>query len=67
MIEGFYKLGSKKINLKKEFLKNKNLNFEQVFKKTGIKFIYRSSKNENTHTLACEVGKKKLKVYKRKS
>ena len=43
MIEGFYKLGSKKINLKEEFLKNKNLNFEQVFKKTGIKFIYRSS------------------------
>ena len=66
MIEGFYKLGSKKINLKKEFFKNKNLNFEQVFKKTGIKFIYRSSKNENTHTLACEVGKKNLKSIKEK-
>ena len=58
MIDGCYKLGSKKINLKKEFSKFNKLNFNEVFKKTGIRFIYRTAKNENTHTLAYEVEKK---------
>ncbi len=66
MINGNYKLGSEKINLEKEFFKFKNLNFNQIFKKTGIRYIYRSSKKENTHTLAREVAKKHLKKIKEK-
>ena len=66
MIDGCYKLGSKKINLKKEFSKFNKLNFNEVFKKTGIRFIYRTAKNENTHTLAYEVGKKNLQLINEK-
>ena len=33
MIDGCYKLGSKKINLKKEFSKFNKLNFNEVLKK----------------------------------
>ena len=58
MINGSYKLGSQKINLEIEFSQSKNLNFENIFKKTGIRFIYRSSEKENSHTLAYEAGKK---------
>jgi len=60
MINGSYKLGSQKINLEIEFSQSKNLNFENIFKKTGIRFIYRSSEKENSHTLAYEAGKKNL-------
>jgi 3-oxoacyl-[acyl-carrier-protein] synthase III len=66
MINGTYKLGSKKIDLEKNFSSSKKINFHKIFKKTGIRFIHRTSKKENSHTLACEVGKKNLKNIKEK-
>ena len=66
MINGTYKLGSKKIDLEKNFSSSKKINFHKIFEKTGIRFIHRTSKKENTHTLAYEVGKKNLKNIKEK-
>ena len=61
MINGSYSLGSNKINLENEINSFKNLNFEQVFKKTGIRYIYRAKKDETTLTLAIDSSKKLLK------
>ena len=61
MINGSYSLGSNKINLEKEINSLKNLSFEQVFKKTGIRYVYRAKKDETTLTLAIDSSKKLLK------
>ena len=61
MINGSYSLGSNKINLENEINSFKNLNFEQVFKKTGIRYVYRAKKDETTLTLAIDSSKKLLK------
>ena len=59
-----YTLGSNKIDLKKNYSTSKNIKFNKIFEKTGIRFIYRSTKKENSHTLALDVGKKNLKNIK---
>jgi 3-oxoacyl-[acyl-carrier-protein] synthase III len=64
MINGAYKLGSNKIDLKKNYSTLNNIKFNKIFEKTGIRFIYRSTKKENSHTLAHDVGKKNLKNIK---
>ena len=64
MINGVYKLGSNKIDIKKNYSNSKNIKFNKIFEKTGIRFIYRSTKKENSHTLAHDVGKKNLKNIK---
>jgi len=61
MIKGSYTLGSIKIDLKKETKKNTIFNCDGIFKKTGIRKIYRSSKNQNSHTLAISAAKKNFK------
>lgn len=66
MIKGSYTLGSDKVDLEKDFSNSKHLDFSNIFKKTGVRYIYRSSKNENTHTLACKAGRKNLKTIKEK-
>ena len=48
MIKGSYQFASKKVDL----ANNANLkNYEELFKKTGIKYIYRSTENETSLTL----------------
>ena len=61
MISGSYYFGSEKINLEKEINFSKITDFDTLFKKTGIKYIYRSKKTENSLTLAVEASKKLLK------
>ena len=52
MINGSYFFGSNKINLENETKSFKNFNFEELFKKTGIRFIYRANENETSLSLA---------------
>ena len=61
MINGSYSFGSNKIDLKKETSSFTNFSFDALFKKTGIKYIYRTNENENTLTLAVDASKKVLK------
>ena len=61
MINGSYSFGANKINLENEINSFKNLNFEKVFKKTGIRYVYRAKKDETTLTLAIDSSKKLLK------
>ena len=61
MIKGSYSLGSNKINLENEINSFKDLNFKELFKKTGIRYIYRASENETSLTLAVDAAKKLLK------
>lgn len=61
MIKGSYSLGSNKINLEDEINSFKDLNFKELFKKTGIRYIYRASENETSLTLAVDAAKKLLK------
>ena len=57
MIKGSYHFASNKIDL----ANNTNLkNFEELFKKTGIRYIYRSSENETSLTLGENAAKKLL-------
>ena len=57
MIKGSYHFASNKIDL----ANNVNLkNFEELFKKTGIRYIYRSSENETSLTLGENAAKKLL-------
>ena len=58
MINGSYSFGSSKINLENEINSFKDSNFKKLFKKTGIKYIYRTKKNESTLTLAIDASKK---------
>ena len=44
MINGSYSFGSSKINLENEINSFKDSNFKKLFKKTGIKYIYRTKK-----------------------
>ena len=60
MIKGSFILGSKKINLEKDINLSKVSQFNELFKKTGIKYIYRSSEKENTLTLGEKAAKKVL-------
>lgn len=61
MINGSYSFGGNKINLENEIDSLENSNFKQLFKKTGIKYIYRTKKNETTLTLAVDASKELLK------
>ena len=61
MIKGSYSFGSNKINLEKETNTFPNFNFKELVKKTGIRHIYRTNKNENSLTLAIDASKKVLK------
>ena len=61
MIKGAYTFGSKKIDLAKEFDLLGKLKFEDLFKKTGIKNIYRTEENENSLTLAIDASQKIIK------
>ena len=57
MIKGSYQFASKKVDL----ANNANLkNYEELFKKTGIKYIYRSTENETSLTLGESAAKKLL-------
>jgi len=57
MIKGSYQFASKKVDL----ANNANLkNYEELFKKTGIKYIYRSTENETSLTLGESASKKLL-------
>ena len=57
MIKGSYHFASNKIDL----ANNVNLkNFEELFKKTGIRYIYRSSEKETSLTLGENAAKKLL-------
>ena len=58
MINGTYFFGSNKINLENETKSFKNFNFEELFKKTGIRFIYRANENETSLSLAVNAVKK---------
>ena len=60
MINGSYSFGSSKINLENEINSFKDSNFKKLFIKTGIKYIYRTKKNETTLTLAIDASKKLL-------
>ena len=61
MINGSYSFGANKINLENEITSFKGLNFKQLFKKTGIRYIYRTKKDETTLTLAIDASKHLLK------
>ena len=61
MINGSYSFGSNKIDLKKETSSFTNFSFDDLFKKTGIRHIYRTNENENTLTLAVDASKKILR------
>jgi len=57
MIKGSYQFASKKVDL----ANNANLkNYDELFKKTGIKYIYRSTENETSLTLGESAAKKLL-------
>ena len=61
MISGSYSFGANKINLENEIPSFKGPNFKKLFEKTGIKYIYRTKKEETTLTLAVDASKKLLK------
>lgn len=61
MIEGSYVLGKKKIDIRKRFKYLEKTKLDDLIKKTGIKFIYETDKNENSLTLAIMATKKTLK------
>ena len=61
MINGSYSFGSNKINLESETTYFKDLNFKELVKKTGIRYIYRTKKNETTLTLAIDASRQLLK------
>ena len=60
MINGSYSFGANKINLENEITSFKGLNFKELFKKTGIRYVYRAKKDETTLTLAIDSSKKLL-------
>ena len=49
MIKGAYSFGSIKVDLSKQFDISGNIKFEDIYKKTGIKTIYRASEEENSY------------------
>ena len=57
MINGSYSFGGNKINLENEITSLKDSSFKQLFKKTGIRYIYRTKKDETTLTLAVDASK----------
>ena len=61
MIKGSYSLGSSKINLESEINLYTDLDFQDLFKKTGIRHVYRTKENETSLTLAIDASKKLLK------
>lgn len=61
MINGSYSFGANKINLENEITSFKGLNFKELFKKTGIRYIYRAKRDETTLTLAVDASKQLLK------
>jgi len=61
MISGTYSFGSKKINLEEEINSLGALRFEDLFKKTGIRYVYRTKEDETSLTLAIDASKKLLK------
>ena len=61
MIEGAYSFGSIKVDLSKELEITGKIKFQDIYKKTGIKTIYRAGDEENTLTLAVDASKKVLK------
>jgi len=60
MIKGSYSFGSIKVDLSKELELSGKITFEDIYKKTGIKTIYRAGVKENTLTLALDASKKVL-------
>ena len=62
MIKGAYSFGSIKVDLSKQFDISGNIKFEDIYKKTGIKTIYRASEEENSLTLAIDASKKSTKI-----
>tara|TARA_B100001029_G_C15030067_1_gene436325 strand:+ start:153 stop:1061 length:909 start_codon:yes stop_codon:yes gene_type:complete len=63
MINGNYCFGKYKLNLSKE-KSFKGQKFKRLFAKTGIKYIYRSSKAENSLTLGIKAAKNLVKKSK---
>ena len=61
MIKGAYSFGSIKVDLSKELEITGKIKFQDIYKKTGIKTIYRAGDEENTLTLAIDASKKVLK------
>ena len=61
MIKGAYSFGSIKVDLSKELEITGKIKFQDIYKKTGIKTIYRAGDEENTLTLAVDASKKVLK------
>ena len=61
MIKGAYSFGSIKVDLSKELEITGKIKFQDIYKKTGIKTIYRAGDEENTLTLAVDASKKILK------
>ena len=61
MINGSYSFGANKINLENETTSFKGLNFKELVKKTGIRYIYRTKKGETTLTMAIDASKQLLK------
>jgi|TARA_B100001964_G_C14175868_1_gene573795 3-oxoacyl-[acyl-carrier-protein] synthase-3 len=57
MINGSYFFGSNKINLENETKSFKNFNFTELFKKTGIRYVYRTNENETSLSLAVNAVK----------
>ena len=62
MIRGAYSFGSIKVDLSKQFDIPGKINFKDIYKKTGIRTIYRASDEENSLTLALDASKKALKL-----
>ena len=60
MIKGAFSFGSIKVDLRNELYMSGKIQFEDIYKKTGIKTIYKSSEEENTLTLAIDASKKVL-------
>ena len=65
MIKGNYCFGKNKVNLSKE-IKSQGLDFKNIYNKTGIKYIYKTSKEETTLTLSIKAAKKTLVNIKEK-
>ncbi len=65
MISGNYCFGKNKVDLSKQ-IESQGLDFKNIYNKTGIKYIYRTSKEETTLTLSIKAAKKTLKGIKEK-
>ena len=60
MIKGNFCFGKTKVNILRE-IKSNNHDYKKLYSKTGIKYIYRSSDQENTFTLGIKAAKNFIK------